>query len=124
MGSLSGPRYAHMCIIAEVPRHVCLAVRVDPAGAGRPGTVRWPTAAAAGPPTSVLCCIETGIDDVESTRVIPLSADLALSAADVGLRHGLATADAIVYATALSAQAELVTRDAHFRGLPGAAYVG
>jgi toxin FitB len=62
-------------------------------------------------------------DLLEGTRVIPLSADLALSAADLGLRHGLATADAIVYATAQSAQAELVTRDAHFRGLPGVAYL-
>ena len=56
--------------------------------------------------------------------VIPLSSDLALSSADVGLCHGLATADAIVYATALSTQAELVTRDAHFRDLPGVAYLG
>lgn len=61
---------------------------------------------------------------LEGTHVIPLSADLALSAADLGLRHGLATADAIVYATAMSAQAELVTRDAHFRGLSGVAYLG
>lgn len=61
---------------------------------------------------------------LEGTRVIPLSAELALSAADLGLRHGLATADAIVYATALEAQAELITRDAHFRGLPGVAYLG
>lgn len=60
---------------------------------------------------------------LEGTRVIPLSADLALSAADVGLRHGLATADAIVYATALSTKAELVTRDAHFRGLPSVAHL-
>lgn len=61
---------------------------------------------------------------LEGTRVIPLSSDLAVSSADVGLRHGLATADAIVYATALSTQAELVTRDAHFRDLPGVAYLG
>lgn len=61
---------------------------------------------------------------LEGTRVVPLSSDLALSSADVGLRHGLATADAIVYATALSAHAELVTRDAHFRDLPGVAYLG
>lgn len=56
--------------------------------------------------------------------MIPLSSDLALSSADVGLCHGLATADAIVYATALSTQAELVTHDAHFRDLPGVAYLG
>jgi predicted nucleic acid-binding protein len=60
---------------------------------------------------------------LEGTHVIPLSADIALSSADVGLRHGLATADAIVYATALSARAELVTRDVHLRGLPGVAYL-
>jgi predicted nucleic acid-binding protein len=54
--------------------------------------------------------------------VVPLDTSLALSAADLCKRHKLATADAIVYATALASEAELVTCDAHFQGLPQVAY--
>jgi predicted nucleic acid-binding protein len=50
--------------------------------------------------------------------VVPLDTRLALEAADVAREHGLATADAIIYASALAAGAELVTCDAHFTGLP------
>lgn len=39
-------------------------------------------------------------------------------AADLGLTHGLAKADAIIYATAVHLNAVLVTCDAHFDGLP------
>jgi predicted nucleic acid-binding protein len=55
----------------------------------------------------------------ELCLVVPLDTRLALEAADVAREHRLATADAIVYATALAAGAELVTCDAHFAGLPG-----
>ncbi|HET9067182.1 MAG TPA: type II toxin-antitoxin system VapC family toxin [Amaricoccus sp.] len=51
--------------------------------------------------------------------VVPLDTRLALEAADIAREHRLATADAIVYASALAAGAELVTCDAHFTGLPG-----
>ena len=51
--------------------------------------------------------------------VVPLDTRLALEAAEVARQHGLATADAIIYATALAAGAELVTCDAHFTGFPG-----
>ena len=51
--------------------------------------------------------------------VVPLDTRLALEAADVAREHRLATADAIVYASARAAGAELVTCDAHFTGLPG-----
>ena len=51
--------------------------------------------------------------------VVPLDTRLALEAADVAREHGLATADAIIYASARAAGAELVTCDAHFTGLPG-----
>ncbi|MGO9006296.1 MAG: type II toxin-antitoxin system VapC family toxin [Beijerinckiaceae bacterium] len=54
--------------------------------------------------------------------VVPLDTGLALSAAELCQRHKLATADAIVYATALAADAELVTCDAHFEGLPQVLY--
>jgi predicted nucleic acid-binding protein len=40
-------------------------------------------------------------------------------AADICGQHKLATADAIIYATALNHGADLVTCDAHFDGLRG-----
>ncbi|HEY3778666.1 MAG TPA: type II toxin-antitoxin system VapC family toxin [Rhizomicrobium sp.] len=51
--------------------------------------------------------------------VVPLDTNLALLAADLHRRHRLATADAIVYATAQQQQADLLTCDAHFVGLSG-----
>jgi predicted nucleic acid-binding protein len=54
--------------------------------------------------------------------VVPLDTDIALLAADLHRRHKLATADAIIYATAQSKGADLLTCDAHFEGLPGVAY--
>lgn len=51
--------------------------------------------------------------------VVPLDEDLALAAAQASLDHRLAMADAVIYATAQARQAQLVTGDLHFRGLPG-----
>ncbi|MGH8596021.1 MAG: PIN domain-containing protein [Gammaproteobacteria bacterium] len=48
---------------------------------------------------------------------------MALLAADVSLRHGLAMADAIVYATAKDHEVDLVTGDADLKDLPGVVYV-
>lgn len=53
--------------------------------------------------------------------VVPLDASIALLAAELHREHKLATADAIVYATARHVGAELLTCDAHFDGLPGVA---
>ncbi len=50
--------------------------------------------------------------------VTPLDTSIALLAADLHRDHKLATADAIVYATARYQGAELLTCDAHFKGLP------
>jgi predicted nucleic acid-binding protein len=55
--------------------------------------------------------------------VAPLDTKIALSAAEICSRHKLATADAIVYATALEHGAGLLTCDAHFDGLPGVTFV-
>ncbi len=52
-------------------------------------------------------------------QVTPLDTASALLAAELHRRHKLATADAIVYATAVQKGAELLTCDAHFDGLPG-----
>ena len=54
----------------------------------------------------------------QTCRVIALDTPLALEAAEVARLHKLATADAIVYATARRHGAELLTCDAHFKGLP------
>jgi predicted nucleic acid-binding protein len=55
--------------------------------------------------------------------VAPLDTRIALSAADVSARLKLATADAIVYATALAHGADVLTCDAHFDGLPHVKYI-
>ena len=52
-------------------------------------------------------------------RVVPLDESIALAAGNLSLEHRLTMADAIVYATARVCQAQLVTADTHFRGLPG-----
>jgi len=51
--------------------------------------------------------------------VVPLDTAIALLAADLHREHKLATADAIVYATARQHGAALLTCDAHFEDLPG-----
>jgi predicted nucleic acid-binding protein len=52
-------------------------------------------------------------------QVIPLDTEIALAAADACRTHKLATADAIIFATAQARGATLLTCDAHFEGLPG-----
>jgi predicted nucleic acid-binding protein len=60
---------------------------------------------------------------LNATQVIPLTESIAFLAADLSLRHGLAMADAIVYATAKDQGAEVVTGDADLKELPGVVYV-
>lgn len=60
---------------------------------------------------------------LNATEVIPLTDSLALNAADISLRHGLAMADAIVYATSRDQEAQLITGDADLKELPGVIYV-
>ena len=55
--------------------------------------------------------------------VSPLDTTIALSAANLHQQYKLATADAIVYATALHLQADLLTCDAHFKDLPHVIYL-
>jgi predicted nucleic acid-binding protein len=54
--------------------------------------------------------------------IADLDTRIAVSTAELAARHRLATADAIVYATALAHAAELVTCDRHFETLPGVRY--
>ena len=55
--------------------------------------------------------------------VVALDTDLAIAAAEVWRKHKLPTADAVVYATARSHNADLVTCDSHFDGLDSVIYV-
>jgi predicted nucleic acid-binding protein len=55
--------------------------------------------------------------------IAPLDTRIALAAAEFCRLHKLATADAIVYATAREQGAELVTCDAHFKNLDGVLYL-
>ncbi len=61
---------------------------------------------------------------MQRTNVVPLTEAVALTAADLSLAHGLAMADAVVYATGRLHDAEVVTADEDFRGLPGVAIFG
>ena len=55
---------------------------------------------------------------MQKCRVVALDTAIALLAAEMHRQYKLTTADAIVYATARSHGADLVTCDAHFKGLP------
>ena len=59
---------------------------------------------------------------MQQTQVKPLSQTLALTAADLGLEHKLAMADAMVYATAVLNSADLITSDSDFAELPAVVY--
>lgn len=54
--------------------------------------------------------------------VVPMDTRIALLAADFCRQYKLATADAIVYATAHEHDADVLTCDAHFEKLPNVAY--
>ncbi len=54
--------------------------------------------------------------------IVPLDTAIALRAAGLAREHKLHGSDAIIYATALAADAELLTCDAHFKELPGVRY--
>ena len=60
---------------------------------------------------------------MQKTRIIPLNDELALVAADLSLEHKLPMADAIVLATARLLDAEVITSDVDFDGIPGVTYI-
>lgn len=64
----------------------------------------------------------TAVSQMGKTHVIPLDDAIALTAADASLTYQLAMADAIVYATALTHKAKLITSDADLASLPGVVY--
>jgi uncharacterized protein len=59
----------------------------------------------------------------QTCLVAPLDTHIALAAADLCREHKLATADAVIYATARAFDADLLTCDAHFEHLPGVIFI-
>jgi predicted nucleic acid-binding protein len=59
----------------------------------------------------------------ETCVVADLDTATALSVAELCIKHKLAMADAIVYATALAHDADLLTCDRRFGNLPGVRFV-
>lgn len=55
--------------------------------------------------------------------VAPLDTRIALLSADLHRQHRLATADAVVYATAQAYGADVLTCDAHFENLAGVVFI-
>ena len=62
------------------------------------------------------------LNDANRSIVVPLTSQLAVRAAIASAEHRLSAADAIIYATAREHDAELLTCDVHFNGLPGVLY--
>lgn len=56
---------------------------------------------------------------MKRTRILELTEELALTAADLSLAHGLAMADSMMLAAARAHSAQLVTTDAGFEGIEG-----
>lgn len=55
--------------------------------------------------------------------IVPLTTEIGLLAAELSVKHRLAMADAMILATARCQQAELITCDAHFDGIPGVRFL-
>ena len=60
---------------------------------------------------------------MRKTQVVPLNEELALIAADISIEVKLPMADAIILATARAFEAEVITSDADFEGVPGVTYI-
>lgn len=59
---------------------------------------------------------------MRSGIVIPIDEEIAVSAADLFIKHRLPLADSLIYAIALAQNATLWTQDDHFAGLPQVQY--
>lgn len=70
-----------------------------------------------GPPVAL-----SAIAATQTAIIVPLDTSIALLAADIAKEFKLATADAIIYASAHQHHATLVTSDAHFAALPQVKY--
>ena len=59
---------------------------------------------------------------LQSAEVVDATSSIALQAAELSITYKLHAIDALIYATALEHDAELVTCDAHFKDLPQVDY--
>ena len=66
--------------------------------------------------------VETITRSLLAAQVIPISEEIAVSAADLAIKHKLPLADSLIYATTLAHKAELWTQDTDFEGLPHVHY--
>jgi len=60
---------------------------------------------------------------MKSSRVIPLDETLALASADIALREHLAMADAIIVATALAHQCDIISSDSDLKNQSRVKYI-
>jgi toxin FitB len=60
---------------------------------------------------------------MQKTRVVDLTPEIALVAADLSIELKLPMADAIILATARLYEADVVTSDADFEDVPGVTYI-
>jgi predicted nucleic acid-binding protein len=65
---------------------------------------------------------ELALSALSKFELVPIDAEVADSAAELAHNHKLAMADALVYAVAKIANAELWTQDSHFENLNGVCY--
>lgn len=63
------------------------------------------------------------VSAMQRTRVVPITGEVALTAADLSIEHGLAMADAMILATAKLFRAELITSDGDFERIAGVTYL-
>jgi predicted nucleic acid-binding protein len=59
---------------------------------------------------------------MRSGIVVAIDEEIAISAADLFIKHKLPLADSLIYAVALAHKATLWTQDQHFEGLPQVRY--
>jgi len=62
------------------------------------------------------------IGTMQNAQMIPLTEELSISAADLSLSHKLSMADAIVYASAILKNANVITSDKDLKDLPHVTY--
>ena len=63
------------------------------------------------------------VAQIMKTKVVSLTEEISLLAAEVSLKQALPVADSVVYATALKEACPVVTSDPHFKGLEDVIYL-
>ena len=65
----------------------------------------------------------TAVAAMQRTEIVSITPEVALTAADLSLEHGLAMADSIILATSSLFRAELITSDRDFADIVGVTYL-